>query len=112
MGRGFRAFMDHSVHLRRQTTLAVVFTAASLSGCASMGMDGATRADAARALGLSPADLVIVSREYDIPASGGVEYTLANYTVHTDSGLTYTCDLDTSSAPTISPHRTVCKRKP
>lgn len=113
MGRGCRAFMGYIVHPRCKAALVAACTAASLSGCAYMGNEGATRADAARALGMSPADLVIVSREYDIPASGGVEYTLANYTVHTNAGLTYTCDLDPPPpAPTISLHRTICKRKP
>jgi hypothetical protein len=113
LSRIFRAFIVDTACLGRKAVLVIAFGAVTLTGCAYMAAEGATRADAARALGMSPRDVVIVSREYDLPASGDAEYTLANYTVETSAGLTYTCDFDPPPpAQTITPHRTVCKRKP
>jgi len=64
-----------------------VVTAAT-AGCASMGPTGATRFDAARALGLSPADVIVVSQDYEMDGS---QIALSKYTVKTRSDLTYTC---------------------
>jgi len=97
---------------RHTAMLLIAFTAATATGCSYMGTRGATRADAARALGMAPGDVVIVSREYTLPRSGDADYALAGYTVKTSAGITYTCDVDSpSSGQTISPYRTVCKRK-
>lgn len=49
---------------------------------------GATRFDAARALGLPMADVIIVSRDYEM---SGDTLALSRYTVRTRSDLTYTC---------------------
>ncbi|HEU5399034.1 MAG TPA: hypothetical protein VFV77_07115 [Gammaproteobacteria bacterium] len=58
------------------------------AGCASMGPAGATRSDAARALGLPPADVIVLSRDYEM---SGSQLALSKYTVKTRSDLTYTC---------------------
>lgn len=104
-----RIFRGSGMSIRYVTVLAVAVTA---TGCAYMGTKGATRADAARALGMSPGDVVVVSREYTIPASGGEDYALAGYTVMTNTGLTYVCDV---AAPppgqAVSRRRPVCKPK-
>ncbi|HEV2333440.1 MAG TPA: hypothetical protein VGV16_09785 [Gammaproteobacteria bacterium] len=74
----------------------LVVTAAT-AGCASMGPEGATRFDAARALGLPPADVIIVSRDYEM---SGDTFALSRYTVKTRSDRTYTC---TPVAQPLSP---------
>lgn len=53
-----------------------------------MGPAGATRFDAARALGLPPADVIVLSRDYEM---SGDTLALSRYTVKTRSDLTYTC---------------------
>jgi len=98
--------------VRHMAILAIAFAAGTATGCSYMGTRGATRADAARVLGMAPGDLVIVSREYTLPRSGDADYALAGYTVKTSDGITYTCDVDSPpSGQTISPYRTTCKRK-
>ena len=67
--------------------MLVIITTATV-GCASMGPLGATRFDAARALGLPPADVIVVSRDYEM---NGSQIALSTYTVKTRSDLTYTC---------------------
>ncbi|HEV2213600.1 MAG TPA: hypothetical protein VGS99_09650 [Gammaproteobacteria bacterium] len=68
--------------------MILVIVTAATAGCASMGPTGATRFDAARALGLPPADVIIVSRDYEM---SGDTLALSRYTVRTRSDLTYTC---------------------
>lgn len=53
-----------------------------------MGPPGATRFDAAKALGLPPADVIVLSRDYEMTGS---QLALSAYTVKTRSDLTYTC---------------------
>lgn len=106
MERGFWGF---GMYIRYFTFLVIAY---AVAGCAYMGTKGATRVDAARALGMSPGDVVVVSREYTIPASGGEDYALAGYTVMTSTGITYICDVaPPSPGQAISRHHPVCKPK-
>jgi len=68
--------------------IILVMVTAVTAGCASMDPMGATRFDAARALGLPPADVIVVSRDYEM---SGDTLALSRYTVKTRSDLTYTC---------------------
>ena len=83
----------------------------ALSGCASMGSEGNTRAATAKALGLKPGDVIIVSRSYQETGPGVADIALANYTVETSGGLTYVCDMSAGSKA-AAPDAPVCKRKP
>jgi hypothetical protein len=75
-----------------------------------MGAQGSTRADAARALGMAPSDVVIVSLAYDETGPKAADFALANYTVKTKSGVTYTCDRPASPKPgSAVPAPLVCK---
>lgn len=82
-----------------------------LSGCASMGGEGNTRAATARALGLSPGDVIIVSRSYRETGPGVADIALANYTVETSGGVTYVCDMHASSKA-AAPDQPTCRVKP
>ncbi len=76
-----------------------------------MGAEGTTRADAARALGMEPSDVVILSTAYDESGPKDADFALANYTVMTSSGLTYICAFDSTSADQASPQtEPVCKQ--
>lgn len=82
-----------------------------LSGCAYMGAQGSTRADAARALGMSPDDVVILSTAYSESGPRPSDFALANYTVKTSAGVTYVCAF--ASAPDIqdpTQAEPVCKK--
>lgn len=89
--------------------LAIAAALAVLTGCASMGGEGNTRAATARALGLTPGDVIIVSRSYNETGPGVADLALANYTVLTSAGFTYVCD---PPAKAGAPDAPVCKRKP
>ena len=73
-------------------------TTSLLSGCAYMGSRGSTRADAARALGMQPGDVIILSTAYSESGPRAADFTLANYTVKTRSGVTYSCDFPPPAA--------------
>ena len=96
------------------TLLAVALAAAGLSGCASMGSEGATRAATARVLGLPPGDVIIVSRSYDETGPAPDDMALANYTIKTSDGFIYTCDMQPRAGARAieQPQAPVCKRKP
>ena len=83
----------------------------ALSGCASMGNEGNTRMAAARALGLKPGDVIIVSRSYRETGPGVADIALANYTVETSGGVTYVCDLYAGSKA-AAPDQPTCRVKP
>ncbi len=100
--RGFLASIGGRV-----LTLAAAL--AALTGCASMGGEGYTRAATARALGLAPGDVIIVSRSYNETGPDVADLALANYTVLTSDGYTYICDPHTKAG---APDAPVCKRKP
>ena len=85
--------------------------AIALSGCASMGAEGNARAATARALGLKPGDVIIVSRSYAETGPGVADIALANYTVETSAGVTYICDPQAHARAT-APDVPVCTRKP
>jgi len=84
---------------------------AVLPGCASMGGEGNTRAATARALGLAPGDVIIISRSYAETGPAVADIALANYTIETSSGFTYVCDLQ-AHGRVAAPQEPVCKRKP
>jgi len=78
-----------------------------------MGPAGATRADTAKALGLPPGDVFILSRAYEETGPGPADIALANYTIETRAGYTYICDLEPrAGARGTAPQQPVCKRKP
>lgn len=76
------------IWVRHSIKAILLITVTAMSGCASMGPMGATRFDAARALGLPAADVIIVSRDYEM---SGDTLALSRYTVKTRSDRTYTC---------------------
>lgn len=80
----------------RRTGGILVIIAVCTAGCASMGPKGATRLDAAKALGLPASDVILLSRDYEIKGSGDNTLALDNYTVKTRSNRTYTCTLVSS----------------
>ena len=92
-------------------SIAALGALLALSGCASMGGEGNTRAATAKALGLKPGDVIIVSRSYQETGPGVADIALANYTVETSGGLTYICDPHAVSKA-AAPDEPVCKRKP
>ena len=106
MGQGMQGF-PNGVH----SSIAVLGALLALSGCANMGGEGNTRAATARALGLKPGDVIIVSRSYEETGPGVGDIALANYTVETREGATYVCDLHAGS-DAAAPDQPVCKLKP
>ena len=96
----------------RVSWIALVGAAALSAGCASMGPPGATRYDAAKALGIAPSDVIILSRDYAMSGSGDGDLYLSQYTIKTSSDLTYTCTITNPTAlPADGAKRQVCKPK-
>lgn len=104
--RGLRGFHRH---ITGYGLLLAAF--AVLPGCASMGAEGNTRAATARALGLAPGDVIIVSRSYAETGPATDDLALANYTIQTSAGFTYVCDMQ-ALGMVAAPKEPVCKRKP
>ncbi len=94
-----------------QVSVAALGALLALAGCASMGSEGNTRAATAKALGLSPGDVIIVSRSYRETGPGVADIALANYTVQTSGGVTYICDLHAGSKA-LAPDQPTCRVKP
>lgn len=119
MGRSVRGifidFRGHAVPAAfRSARFVSIIAAVGLAGCASMGPAGATRFDAARALGLSPSDVIVLSRDYELTGSGADQLALSNYTIKTRSDQTYTCTLvpaSPSASLTDPGARSVCVPK-
>lgn len=104
--KGFRGFHRH---FSGYGLLLAAF--AVLPGCASMGAEGNTRAATARALGLAPGDVIIISRSYAETGPAVADIALANYTIETSAGFTYVCDMQAHER-VAAPQEPVCKRKP
>jgi len=110
--RGFRGIGMGLIRNCNTAAIAVA-VAISFAGCASMGPTGATRADTAKALGLAPSDVFILSRDYEETGPGPADIALANYTIQTSAGYTYICDLESRpGARGTATQQPVCKRKP
>lgn len=93
----------------RTRLAALGLGAIALTGCAYMGTPGSTRADAAKALGMAPSDVVIMSLAYDETGPKAEDFALANYTVKTRSGATYVCNMPASAKQDGAEPALVCK---